>query len=113
MQICLHKIVHARSGIKKLNALKIYANRRYLYIDLRRSSEGAFVRSVGLRASVWSPDSFSSLWAAFMLTVHINTFYYKESVQLYMERKNMQLEYDSVKNIAFIHVYCVEPMKST
>ena len=27
----------------------------------------------------------------------------------YMERKNMQ---DSVKNIAFIQIFCVEPMKS-
>ena len=37
----------------------------------------SFVRSC-LRASVWSSDSFSSLWAAFTLTVHINA--YNESV---------------------------------
>ena len=32
-------------------------------------------------------DSFSSVWAAFMLTVHINAL-----MKVYMERKNMQLE---------------------
>ena len=39
----------------------------------------SFVRSPCLRASVWSSDSFSSLWAAFTLTVHINALY-NESV---------------------------------
>ena len=39
----------------------------------------SFVRSVGLRASVWSSDSFSSLWAAFTMSVHINALY-NESV---------------------------------
>ena len=39
----------------------------------------SFVRLVGLRSSVWSSDSFRSLWAAFMLTVHINALY-NESV---------------------------------
>ena len=34
-------------------------------------------------------------------------------MKVYMERKNMQLEYDSVKNIAFIRIFVVEPMKST
>ena len=40
----------------------------------------SFVRSVGLRASVWSSDSFSSLCAGFTLAVHIHAFY-NESVQ--------------------------------
>ena len=34
-------------------------------------------------------DSFSSLWAAFTLTVHINTLYNERKN---MQRKNMQLE---------------------
>ena len=33
-----------------------------------------------MRSFVWSSDSFSSLWAAFALTVHINALY-NESVQ--------------------------------
>ena len=46
----------------------------YLYINLRRSHDclrggvPSFVRA-------WQLDSFSSLWAAFTLTVHINALY--------------------------------------
>ena len=43
------------------------------------SRDGAFVRSVGLRASVWSSDLFSLLWAAFTPTVHISALH-NESV---------------------------------
>ena len=52
-----------------------------LYIHLRRSRNGASVRPC-VRASVHPcvRVSFSSLWAAFTLTVHINALY-NESVQ--------------------------------
>ena len=70
-------------------------NRRHLYINLRRSSD-VFVRSfLGLadgrtdgRTDGRPSDSFSSLWAAFKLTVHIKHYIMKG----YMERKNMQVE---------------------
>ena len=46
-----------------------------LYINVRRSRDCAIVR-----ASVWSSDSFRSLWATFTLTDNINALY-NESVQ--------------------------------
>ena len=55
----------------------------HLYINLRRSRDGTFVHSF-LRPDVRTEflcsygrpsDLFSSLWAAFMLTVHINALY--------------------------------------
>ena len=48
----------------------------HLYINLRRS-RGVFVRS--FVCSFVTLASFSSLWPAFTLTVHINALY-KESV---------------------------------
>ena len=48
-----------------------------LYINLRRSRDGTSVRNSVVRAAVRVP--FSSLWAAFTLTVHINALY-NESV---------------------------------
>ena len=40
---------------------------------VRSFVRSAFVRPRGVRPSVWSSgDSFSSIWAAFTLTVHIN-----------------------------------------
>ena len=50
----------------------------HLYVNLRRSRDGTFVRSCGRtygRTDGHPSDSFSSLWAAFTLTVHINALY--------------------------------------
>ena len=50
-----------------------------IYIQGGRSR--GCLRSCGVRVDVvWSSDSFSSLWAAFTLTVHINALF-NESVQ--------------------------------
>ena len=54
-------------------------------------------------------DSFSSLWAAFKLTAHINALY---NDRVWKGRTCNLNQYDSVKNIAFIQVFCVESMQS-
>ena len=55
----------------------------------------SFVAAGRLRTELFRPygrpsDSFSSLWAAVTLTVHINALYCK--MKGYMESKNRQLE---------------------
>ena len=57
-------------------------------------------------------DSFSSLSAAFTLTVHINALY-NERVGLHgKEEHATSINTIPLKNIAFIRVFCVEPMQS-
>ena len=53
-----------------------------------RSFLGLAVRRTDGRPDGSPSDSFSSLWAAFTLTVYINALYNEGD----MERKNMQLE---------------------
>ena len=61
----------ASGGVCYMPCVSIYT----VYINLRRSRDGSFV--LGVRTAFLHPygrssDSFSSLWAAFTLTVHIN-----------------------------------------
>ena len=63
----------------------------YLYINLIRSRDGAFVRST-VRAVVWSSgahDSFSSLWAAFTLWANQRIV---NIMKLFIESNNIQVE---------------------
>ena len=71
----------------------------------------SFVRPCGVRVVIDTLDSFSSLWVDFH-AVRINALSII-IMKLYIERNNIQVEYDSVKNIDFIQVYFFEPMKST
>ena len=58
-------------------------------------------------------DSFSSLSAAFTLTVHINALYNERVGGSTWKGRTCNFnQYDSVKNIAFIRVFCFEPMQS-
>ena len=68
------------------------------------------VRACGVPS--WRPqsDSFSSLWAAFTLTDHINALY-NESIHGKEEHATL-INTIPLKNNAFIRVFCVEPMKS-
>ena len=107
-----------KSGISIIRVSVLCPDRRHtkyicIYINLRRSRDGAFVRSC-----VWStgvcllPLLHSVRFGHQLRCAHKRIANIIRKV--YMERKNMQLELiDSVKNIAFIHVYFFEPMKST
>ena len=73
----------------------------YLYINLRRSRDGAFVRVCVRSCVIVTLDSFSSLWAAFTLCTSTHC-QYNEIVH----RKQQHTS-------GIIHVYFFEPMKST
>ena len=70
----------------------------HLYINLRRSCD-----------CLWMWNSF---WAAFTQNAHINALY-NEIIHGKEEHACNLNQCDPVKNIAFIRVFCVEPMQST